>query len=440
MNSRTLLYAIGGFLVLGLILVGVLVGCSPKKSAPKNQTVTLTYWTVFDDQEKLQPLIDKYQKTHPNIKIEYKKLTYAEYQQTLNDSFAGGKGPDIFSVQNYWMPKFFDKIAPVPEKSYKATDYQKDFYPAASDTIKGNRIYAIPIAMDVLGLYVNDGLLRKSEPGDPPRTWGELLGDPATKKPSALPGLNNRQGDTFNQSAIALGTATVPRAADILALLMLQQGTQMTNTDQTQATFNLTQTVAGKDVHLGTDALRFYTSFANPATGNYSWNAQQGDAITAFARGKVVMLVGYAYNAPLIERQNPDLTYSIKPVPQVDGAQPLNFASYWAEAVSKNSQHQQQAWDFIRFLTDRDQMSQYDDATRQIPARKGVSPGDGKLQDLQKQLPTAKTWYKGDADKADSFFVRMVGQVLSGEEPQNAIDRAANDLTTVYQQLKSAGP
>lgn len=437
MNNRTLLIAIGGFVVLALILFGVIVACSPKKDQPGDQTITLNYWTVFTDQEKIQPVIDAYQKSHPNIKIAYKKLTYDEYQQTLNENFAAGKGPDLFSVQNYWMPKYFDKIAPIPEKGYKTADYQKDFFPVVSDTVKDNRIYAIPITVDILGLYVNKGLLSKSEPGQVPRTWEELAGNPDTKKPSALPGLNNRQGNTFNQSAIALGNDKVPRAADILALMMLQQKTEMTNPDQTQAMFNLTQTVNGKDVHLGTDALRFYTSFADPGSTNYSWNAQQGDVPTAFSRGKVVMMVGYTYLIPTLARLNPDFEYDLKPVPQVAGTNPVNYASYWAEAVAKNSQHPQEAWEFIRYITDREQMAQYSESTQQLPARREVNQVDEKLRDLQGQLETAKTWYKGDAEKADAFFLRMISQTLSGEEPPNAIDRAANELTTVYKGLKS---
>jgi multiple sugar transport system substrate-binding protein len=436
MNNRTLLIAIGGFLVLAVILFGVMVACSPKQK-PQNEKVVLNYWTVFDNEEKLQPIIEKYEKSHPNVDIQYKKLTYEEYQKTLNESFAGGKGPDIFSVQNSWMPKYFDKISPIPEKTYKTADYKKDFYPAISDTIKDDRIYAIPITMDALGLYVNDTLLSKSESGEAPKTWQDLVGDPDTKKPNTIPGMNNRQGNTFNQSAIALGNDKVPRAADILALMMLQQRTQMTNPEKTQATFNLTQTVNNKEVNLGTDALKFYTSFANPASENYSWNAQQGDAVTAFSRGKVVMMVAYGYQVPILDRLNPDMSYSVKPVPQIAGTEPVNYANYWGEAVAKNSKNQQQAWSFIRYLTDKDQMAQYAEDTRQMPARKDLSQSDDKLQDLQKQLETATTWYKGDAEKADSYFLRMISQTLAGENPQNAINRSANDLTEVYKQINA---
>jgi hypothetical protein len=71
-----------------------------------------------------------------------------------------------------------------------------------------------------------------------------------------------------------------------------------------------------------------------------------------------------------------------------------------------------------------------------IPSRKDVS-ATGGLDVLQEQLDSARSWYKGDAQKADEIFARMVSSVLRGEGSQNVIDRGANDLTDVLRELKS---
>lgn len=443
MNNRLLLIIGGGLLVLIVVIVGTAVACSPKKATKDagNQKITLTYWGVFNDSDKLQPLIDQYEKTHPNIKIEYKKLTYQEYEKTLIDGIASGRGPDMFSVQNNWMPKYFNKIAPLPDDQYSVTDYKKDFYPAVADTINDNHIYGLPVSMDVLMLYVNSSLLSRNDVGETPKTWEALGGVPGNPaKPGILKQVNKRQGDTFNLSAIALGNNRIPRSTDVLSLMMLQQRTAMVNDDHTQATFNLTQKdSAGKEVHLGTLGLDYFTSYANPSKEHYSWNAGEGDAVTAFAGGRVAMMIGYSYHAPIIERLNPDLNYNIDPVPQIEGTEPINFTSYWAETVSKNSQHQKEAWQFIRYLTDKDQMQTFTDATKTIPARKNVSAENKIGGDVQKQLETALTWYQGDALKADEYFRGMIDQVLGGEDLQRSIDAAANRLTTVLRDLKTQG-
>lgn len=437
--NRRLLLLVGGGLTLLLILLLVALSCAPKKSAkkPGGQQITLTYWRLFDDKEKFDPIIEQYKKTHPNITIEYRKLTAAEYEKTLLEALAAGKGPDMFSLHNDWMASYFDKLAPLPEKDLSTADYQKQYYPAVKDAIKDNRIYGIPYAMDTLGLFVNTELFSKANASDIPKTWDDLVGkagDPT--KPGIISKLNVRQGNAFSQSAIALGNTRVSRAADILSLLMLQQRTTMVNDDHSQALFNLTQKVENKELHLGTIGLEFYSSFANPRTGNYSWNAAAGDSVKAFADGKAVMMVGYAYHVPTVERLNPNLRYSIEPMLQIAGTDPVNYASYWAETVSKNSQHQKEAWDFIRFVSSKEQLRTYTDATQSISARKDVSAG-GKLDVLQKQLETATTWYKGDASKADEIFLSMIDQVLGGEDPQRAVDNGANRLTTVLKGLNS---
>ncbi|MEX1113494.1 MAG: hypothetical protein WED32_03515, partial [Patescibacteria group bacterium] len=72
-----------------------------------------------------------------------------------------------------------------------------------------------------------------------------------------------------------------------------------------------------------------------------------------------------------------------------------------------------------------------------VPARKEV-PASGGLDVLQEQLETARSWYKGDAAKADAIFARMIDQVLAGENPQNVIDRGANELTDILRQLNAS--
>jgi len=437
MNNRLLLIIIGGLVVLALVVVGVAVACSPRKAnKEQSQDVTLTYWGVFTDSDKMQPLIDEYQKQHPKIKIEYRKLTYEEYEKTLVDAIASGRGPDIFSIQNTWMPRYFNKISPVPEDELTVEDYRKDFYPAVSDTIKDNRIYGLPVAMDVLMLYVNNGTLSRADVGEPPKTWEALAGVPGNpQKPGIISKVNNRQGNTFNFSTIALGNNRIPRSMDVLSLMMLQQKTKMVNEDKTQATFNLPQPVEGKEAFLGTDALKYFNSFANAGTANYTWNAQQGDAVTAFAQARVAMFIGYSYHAPVLTRLNPELSFDIAPVPQIEGTEPINYASYWAESVSRNSQHAEDAWKFIRYLTDRSQMQQFTEATASIPARKSVAAGNKLGGNVQKQLETAQTWYQGDATKADEIFRTMIDQVLTGQDFQRTIDAGANRLTTVLKEL-----
>ncbi len=442
MDKRRITIIVGVLLgVLVLLIIAMVVLGGRQQSAEEEGDagpVTIRYWRVFDDKDKFQPLIDKYQADHPDVKIEYRKLTYEEYERTLVDALAGGRGPDIFTVHNTWLPRYFDKIEPIPTEKYALRDYRNEFYPPAFETIRNDRIYGIPLAIDSLGLYLNAQFDLDAGISQAPRTWEDLVGEPGNPdRPGILRALSQRQGDRFTRSAIALGNNTVSRSVDILALMMLQQRTQMTNDDNTQATFNLTQDVEGRQQPLGRLALEFYTSFADPRSNNYSWNSKSGDSVRAFAEGKVAYMVGYAYHAPEIERLNPELQYEIAPMLQIAGTSPVNYASFWVETVARGSEHPEEAWNFLRFITNRDNMPEYTQAVESVPARKEV-PASGGLEVLQDQLETARSWYKGDAAKADAIFARMIDQVLAGENPQNVIDRGANELTDILRGINAS--
>lgn len=443
MNRKIIIGAIIAFVVLLVLMIFFFAFGSnkDKKKAPKvtSGDITLTYWRLFDDKETFEPIINEYQKEHPNIKIEYKKLTYAEYEKNLLEALAGGRGPDMFSIGNSWIPKYMDKISPMPEDLLSAEEYGKSFFKVATlDNVVSNRIYGMPLAIDSLALYVNNDIVARTEINETPDTWEEIVGKPGDPNVTGvLTKLNNRQGDTFNLSAVALGNTTANRAQDILALLMLQQRTDMVNDNRDQALFNLTKKVEGRDIHLGTEALKFYTSFADPRSPNYSWNAGMGDSVKAFAQGKVAYMLAYGYTARDVERLNPALNFSISPAPQIGGQDPVNYASYWTEVVSKGSQHQAEAWDFINFAAGRNQVGQYLEAAKKISARPDLSTS-GKFNAIYEGNASAISWYKGEYLKADPIFIDMINQVLAGEDPQRAIDNAANRQTNALKELKSA--
>lgn len=447
MSRLKIALIVGGVVLVLLIgLMFAIGGGSGEKDVPKKKDdkIKLTYWRAFDDKSNFDQVLENWNREHENIEIDYKKLTIAEYEQTLLDALASGRGPDLFSVHNDWMPRYFDKLVPIPEELMSKAEYEKSFFPvAAADNIRDNRVYGIPLSIDSLALYYNTDLLTKAEVDAPPATWGDLVGrGPDRQKlgdqgvPSLVKKLNVQVGNDLRQSSIALGTPTVNRSQDIVALFMLQSETQMVNDNRDTATFNLQQkSPGGSPVHPGVDALGFYASFGDPGTANYSWNAGMGDTVSAFSQGKTAMMINYSYQIASLGRLNPNLHFNIAPVPQHAGRNPVNYASYWTEVVSQRSEHQKEAWEFIKFLTSREELRTYLDVANVVSSRTDVSSG-GNLQVFYEQNKTAKSWYKGDAAKADQVFLDMINQVLSGQPVQNATNSGADQVTKILKQLK----
>ena len=130
--------------------------CGGAAPASNNQPVVLNFWKTFEDSQNMQALISAYTQQHPNVQIIYTKKNIETYSQDLINALASGTGPDIFSINNAWLPEYIDKLSPAPDKTFIYKDYKDAFVDVAvSDFTKDNKIYAVPLAIDSLALYYN---------------------------------------------------------------------------------------------------------------------------------------------------------------------------------------------------------------------------------------------------------------------------------------------
>jgi len=201
---------------LGLAFLAA--GCGGGGTASK-EPVVLTFWKTFEDSQNMQPLFEAYRKIRPNVQIKYVKKNVENYEEDLLEALASGTGPDIFSIHNSWLPKYLDKITPAPKDIFNFREFKDSFVDVAvSDFTKEEEIYGVPMSVDSLALYYNKDLLGTEGIATPPKTWDELSEDVQKIVRS-----DNR--GYFTRSGVALGGNTnINRAADIIYLLMLQQG------------------------------------------------------------------------------------------------------------------------------------------------------------------------------------------------------------------------
>jgi ABC-type glycerol-3-phosphate transport system substrate-binding protein len=391
--------------------------------------VELVWWKPFDDPRYIQPLIEAFQSTHQNIRITYVKKNIETYEDELVDALASGRGPDIFSIHNDWLPKHKEKIAPFPEKIFSLREFQDNFLEVANfDLIDKGQIYAVPLGMDVLALYYNKDILASAGIVRPPATWKELMD--LTPKITRQDSLGN-----FQRSAVALGTAdNINRSPDILGLLMLQTGTQFYDSNRTTATFG--QTVRdenGEPFSPGTRALEFYTQFANPAKVTYNWNNRSNNSIEAFSSGQVAMIFSYSYLRATLAERAPFLNYGIAGAPQIDSSgSRVNYANYWAESISKQSKNQAAAWEFLKFISSKEILPKYYEVQKQVSPRLDILETqltDPEIGMFAENALSARSFYKPSSDAVESIFVQMINDVvLRNISPAEAIGAAVQKV------------
>ncbi|HLD27241.1 MAG TPA: extracellular solute-binding protein [Patescibacteria group bacterium] len=446
-------------LIIGAVIITSGLSCKlfPGNQAPKQltQTIELSYWGVWDDSDYLQPIISEFQTLHPNVKITYRKFRYAEYKQQLLEAWAEDRGPDLYSLPAAWLNEYQSRITPQPETVrlafqevkktlgkteittdvkavpiFKPSDIKNKFAETVyNDVVLDNKVLGLPYSLDSLVLYYNRDLLDAANIATPPSTWTELK--EAVAKLTKIDINNN-----IVQSGVSLGLAeNIDEAADIVSLLMMQNGTAMVD-NKGLASFQKAS-ASQRDYYPGAEALRFYTDFADPIKEVYSWNNEMPNALDAFVAGKTAMFFGYAYHLPTIKGRAPKINLGISYMPQITASgNPVNFTDYWVETVSHKTSHAETAWGFINFAASTQQVTKYLAAAKKPAALRELINAqleDEELKYFAGQTLTAKRWYRGhDAAKMEEIFAEMIDGFNQSPEPYKLLEYAASRINQTF--------
>lgn len=413
--SKKIIFILAPIAVIAVfvIIYSMLSGDDTKIPAGATQPKTLTYWRVQDSESNFAAIISSWRAMHPNVKIQYRTLRHEEYEQALLEAWAKGEGPDIYSIPNTWVHKYQEFISPIPptigmayyttEKALGLKEEQKIEYRETpsiqllelannfvdsvyEDVVIENQIYALPYSVDNIALYYNKDLLNQAKIPLPPTTYSEFLAD--VKKLTKT----DSQGNVIQAGTALGGTENIPRASDILFLLMLQSRATLTDPPNF---------LIGNPDDAGSvpavNALDFYTQFADPNKEVYTWNEDLSSALEMFAQGKLAFFFGYSYNIPLINQlSGGQLNYGVTNVPQLN--QDLNYANYWVETVAMSSLNSNEAWDFLQYATRVENVVSYLESANRPTALKAlvdIQREDFLLRPFVEQSLVAKNWYHG---------------------------------------------
>ncbi|EKE19216.1 MAG: hypothetical protein ACD_9C00082G0001, partial [uncultured bacterium] len=357
--------------LLVVMMMPFLSGCGG--AAQSGYVVNLEIWGTFDDSLVYSEIINQYKTINPYAgEIKYKKFAADSYRQELLDALASGQGPDIFLINNGWLPSFENKLEPAPTPLMNEQDMKNNFPDVvAGDFMSNGKVYAAPLSVDSMALYYNKDMFNAAGITSPPKTWQEFKTD--VKKLTVINSVGN-----IVQSGAAIGTGVnINRSSDLLSMLMLQNGVDLPTKKGMQA--KIDEGVVGKDgnvIQAGEQALGFFAEFAklttqtNMANPFYTWNTRQHYSVDAFAEGTVAMMFNYSWQMDEVRNKNPKLNFAVATVPQIYSDKPVNTANYWGYAVARNKVastsaangavvsapvsnevRTHEAWQFLRFLT-----------------------------------------------------------------------------------------
>lgn len=330
--------------------------------APEAKPVTLSIWTGFPELEPFYKAIaEDYKKTHPNVSVEVLSASLREMEQKLSAAVPTSSGPDIYDIGPNIIVKFVegklvDPNPPEVEQLVKAGAYNK----ATVDYLTyGGKTYGIPLFDGSLAsLYYNKTMFKEAglDPNKPPATMDEMM--EYAKKLVKYDASSNivRSGMSLRLSGQGSGIAE-----KFWFMLHNMGGEPVVPTKDGTKYHN------GYNNDAGRKALKYYID----AVYKYHVDDQKvkhdGDA---FATAATAMLLRESWVIGTISSTNPTLDYGVAPMPK-DLKWDTLFQP-WGVYVNKTAKDQATAWDFVKFMTNKDNSLRITKMTGWISPRKDV--------------------------------------------------------------------
>ena len=313
----------------------------------------------------LEPLIAAYEAEHADVDIQLEHFDYNLYLQTLQTAMPAGEEADILHLFGSWIPQYFERLAPLPAEVMSLEDAQGIFYKAPlGGYIVDGKLYGLPqeFNCEYGGVLVNKTKFEAAGLTYPPewKTLDDVLRDAKALTVRDASGMMTAAGFHF--------TSADPTTASFLSGIK-QRGGDYWNSDHTAFTFNTPEAKAQVEwmvnaVEMGVvDPLLF--------------NDQTNFVIDAFFSGNVG--IGYIGAWAISDGQArfPDFAdeWDYLFLPPIIKGDPVFVAdSGWGLCVSPNSEHQDVAWDFVKFATSvPENAMQFNLISSTIPAMQSVA-------------------------------------------------------------------
>jgi multiple sugar transport system substrate-binding protein len=269
-------------------------------------------------------LPDQYAKVDPSVKLTIETVPWDDYLGTkLETAFAAGAGPDLFFVSPGTIGKYINSGIALALNPYLSSKIVGDFSPSSLKGVSiGDKIYAIPFEIEMIGLYYDADIL-KSAGVQPPQNWNEL------KQAALKLKTSKRAGITIEVSKGAYQTYTwYP--------FMWMTGADAFTPDLKHSA--LDNPGVAKALQLWHDLVASGAANLRPSRSTTD--------IGILGDGETAMQICGSWSIPTIEKQYKDKNIKLVRLPIPDGGKPANVAGGWKFMVNAKGQYPDDAAKF----------------------------------------------------------------------------------------------
>ncbi len=350
-------------------MLATVVGCSSNNtdsnqgtnavtdSSKKDEKVTLTIGTNADPFEVdiVTKQAETYMEQNPNVELVIEPIA-GDIWEVLKTRMVANDEPDIFYMDIFQAAQFIDADKLAPLDDVLTSEDVADFEETLLNAFRGDdgTLYGIPKDFSTLALYYNIEMFEEAGL-QPPTTWEELESAAKALTKDGVVGLSLQNGLDRAQPFFYSNGGS-----------MMKDGVP---------TLNDPKNIEAYEYWIGLIKNGYAQT---PQQLGVGWD---GDA---FAAEMVAMTVEGTWMVNSMNEVAPDLKYGVVPIPQKEALASMQFTV--AYSMSKNTDHEEQAKDVIRFLTSSEQQQVVADAGRAMPSRKSA------LETYSKNWPERKVF------------------------------------------------
>ncbi|MRG61071.1 extracellular solute-binding protein [Agromyces sp. CFH 90414] len=338
-------------------------------------------------------VIAGFEEENPDIDVKLQVESWDNLETVISTQIQGGEAPDIYNGGPFAGFAADELLYPVEEvvSAETLSDFQDSFL--ANAEVDGTA-YALPFIASARALFVNNALLEQAGVAEAPKTWDELL-DAATKV-SAL-------GNGIAGYGMPLGS----EEAQAEAAVWLWGG---------GGTFGDADAITIDDPSNLPGAEQVKAMIDAGATQADPGSTDRSPLMDIFIQGQIGMQVGLPPTVGQIEENNPELDYSIVPIPTQDGSPFTLGVMDQLMAFQNDGDKQEAITAFFDYFYSSDVYVPWVQGEGFLPVTKSGAEalgGEEALKAFLDVLPDAQFYPSTNPQwsAADSAFKALFGQI-----------------------------
>lgn len=328
--------------ILTLSLLGVsaffMSGCTIPFLSSTPQNISLRYESLWEKTGTYENIFNSYKSQNSYVDINFEDKSASDisvYKEDLLDRLKNNREvPDVIRIHVSWIPEFKNYLAPAPSELFNKDIIASDFYPGVSSLVVYNTsdgsqsyVYGAPLYYDQLMLVYNKKDFEDAGYRTNPITWEQFFRTAffLTKKDAS---------GKIERSGAAFGNKDLEFYSDIFGYLLGNANLDFP-----------------KVFEEGDSSLESVLRVLNRST---DWDPIFQNSGNAFVSRKASMIIVPSWRVNDILTANPNIELAVAPLPSSRQDRPMNWPTFFVEAVPASAQNPSESWKLIKFMTSED--------------------------------------------------------------------------------------